>query len=249
MIDMNALSLGPRTLNVSCWLVRDVEGERQLEVDRRLVERRVDRVVVVGHRRVPGQHHAAQAELPDLPEIADAVVHGAHRGLPDAQQPLGMGGAVLGDPQVVGVEARLLVLEVRVVAEHHADGRVEHLGADAVARLVREPGFGVPAPAMQVLEAGPEHRQVLRRLAGGRDESHRDGLVEAVDDEEIAALGVVHESGSPVPEARVDPGGVRVGWLGDVRVGGDDRDVGDHIAPWARGCGVSRGRAPTAASA
>ncbi len=207
-----------------------MEGERQPEVDRRLVEGRVDRVVVVGHRRVPGQHHAAQAELPDLPEIADAVVHRAHRGLPDAQEPVGVRGAVLGDPQVVGVEARLLVVEVGVVADHHADGRVDHLGADAVARLVREPGLGVPAAAVQVLEAGPEHGELRRRLTRRGDEPHRDGLVEAVDDEEIAALGVVHESGSPVPEARVDPGGVGVGRLGDVRVGGDDRAVGDHVA-------------------
>ncbi len=72
---------------------------------------------------------------------------------PQPSRRAGCVAAVLGDPAVVGVEAGLLVVEVRVVAEHHADGRVDDLGGDAVAILVGEARVGIPAAAVQVLEA------------------------------------------------------------------------------------------------
>jgi hypothetical protein len=133
-----------------------------------------------------------------------------------------MNGAVLGDPQVVGVEARLLVLEVGVVAEHHADGRIEDLGAHTVAVLVGQAGIGIPPALVHVLEAGVEHRQLLGSLAGGGDQAHRDGALQALDHEQVAAGGVAHHARRPVAEPRVDPLEVRVRRLGDVRIGGDD---------------------------
>ena len=64
---------------------------------------------------------------------------------PDADQPLRIGRAVLRDPAVVGLHVGALVGEVLVVAEHHADRRVEHLGGDAVAVLVGGPQPRIPA--------------------------------------------------------------------------------------------------------
>src|SRR5204862_4738105 len=91
------------------------------------------------------------------------------------------------------------------------------------ALLIGEARVRVPAPAMQLLETGAEDRQIFRALAGGSDEAHRDRLVEAVDDVEIAALRIVDHVRRAIAEARVDPLDVRAGRLGDVRVRGDDR--------------------------
>ena len=195
----------------------------EAERDGFLVERVVHRVVIVGDRGIARHHHAAQAELLDRVQVGDAGLDRTHRRLPDAEQPVRVGRAVLGDPQVVGVEAGLLVLEVGMVAEHHADGRVEDLRAHAVALLVGQAGLGVPAAAVQVLEAGAEHRELLGLLAGGRDEPHGNRLVEPVDDEHVPPLGVAHQPRRAVLEAVVDAVDVRARRFGDVRVGGDDR--------------------------
>ena len=45
----------------------DVEGQRQTQVDRRLVEGGVHGIVIVRHRRIAGQHDAAQPERLDAP--------------------------------------------------------------------------------------------------------------------------------------------------------------------------------------
>src|SRR5439155_13794850 len=102
------------------------------------------------------------------------------------------------------------------------DRGIEDLGADTVAVLVAQPRVGIPAAAVHVLEADIVHRQLLGLLAGGGDEPHGDGLVEAVDHEHVAALGVAHEPRRAVLEAPVDAVDVGARRLGDVGVGGDD---------------------------
>ena len=99
-----------------------------------------------------------------------------------------MRGAVFGDPEVVGVEAGLLVVEVLVIAQHHADGGIEDLGRHAVALLIGEPRVGVPAAAVHVLERHAVRADLLGRLARRCDEAHRDRLAHPVDDEHVAAV-------------------------------------------------------------
>ena len=86
---------------------------------------------------------------------------------PHAEQPLRRERAVLGDPAVVGLEAGVLEVDVAVVAQHHADRRVDDLGGHAVAVLVGEAGRRVPAAAVQVLELVAGLADLLGRLAGG----------------------------------------------------------------------------------
>ena len=117
----------------------------------------------------------------------------------------------------------MLEVEVRMVAEHHPDRRIQDLGRHAVTVLIGEPRVRIPAAAMEILEPRAEHREVLRALPGSRDEPHGDRLVEAVDDEEVTALRIVHHVRRAVAKALVDPIDVGAGRLGDVRVGGDDR--------------------------
>jgi hypothetical protein len=131
--------------------------------------------------------------------------------------------AVLGEPTVVSVHARLLVVQVRMAAEHEADRRVEHLGADAVAILVRETCLGIPAAAVPLLEVA-RHSDVLGALARGRDEAHGERALRQVRDHvHVAARLVADEMWRPVPERWVDMLPVRVGVLGDVGVGRDHR--------------------------
>src|SRR5439155_1981057 len=95
----------------------------------------------------------------------------ANGGLADNEEAVGVRAAVLGEAAVIGVHARLLVVQVRVATEHEPDRRVEHLGAHAVAVLVREARLGIPAAPVPLLEAS-HGADVLRALAGGRDEAH-----------------------------------------------------------------------------
>ena len=195
---------------------------RQREIDRRLVEGRVDGVVVVRHGRVPGQHHAAQSEGLDAAKILDAFLRRAERRLADAQEAVRMCAAVLREPEVVGVEAGVLVVEVGVVAEHHADRRVDDLGRHAVAVLVGQPRVRIPAPAVHVLEPRPEHGQLGGILARAGHQAHGNGPRQALDDEQVSALVVPHDTRGAVLEAAIDAVHVRVRRLGDVRVGRDD---------------------------
>lgn len=73
-----------------------------------------------------------------------------------------------------------------MVAEHHADGRVQDFRRDAVAILIRQAGVRIPAAPMQVLEPDAEHRQILGVLARRRNQPHRDRLREPLDDEEVS---------------------------------------------------------------
>ena len=162
MIDMNALSLGPRVLNVSLRAREDVERQRQLQIDGGLPERRRTSDRRSPRPRVPRHHHAAQAERLDALQIADPVVDRAHRGLADAEQTVRMRRGVLADPAVVGREARVLEVEVRMVAQHHADRRVQDLRGHAVAILIGQPRVRIPAAPMEILEPDAEHRSAPR---------------------------------------------------------------------------------------
>ena len=229
-----AVETGAPRLEAVSLARQDVEGQRQAEVDGRLVERRVDGIVVVCDGRIARHHHAAEPERLHLAQVLDALLHRPHRGLPDADEAVGVRSAVLRDPAVIGVEACVLVVEIRVIAEHHPDGRIEDLGADPVHVLLAEPRLGIEAARVHVLHPGAEHPELLGGLAGGGDEPHRDGLVHSVDDEEVAALGIAHDVGRPVAEAPVDAVDIRARRLGDVRIRGDDR-LGHartlHVAP------------------
>ena len=96
---MPMMSWQPRTMERNPFIAgprvrpelhrEDVERERQPELDRRLPERVVDRVVVVGLAGLTGHHHAAQTGVGDGVDVGDAVVDGAHRGLPATEQPIG----------------------------------------------------------------------------------------------------------------------------------------------------------------
>ena len=225
---MNPLIFGPRGRSdgpVRMWNERGSPSS----IDGRLPERVVHRIVVVRERGVPRHHHAAQAERLDAFEIADPVLDRAHRGLSDAEQTVRVRRRILADPLVVRREARVLEVEVRMIAQHHADGRVEDLRGHAVAILIDQPRVRIPAAAMELLEPDAEHGQVLGPLPGRGHETHRNGLREPLDDEEIAALRIAHDVRRAIAELRVDPVDVGVGRLGDVRVGGDDRFRHDEL--------------------
>ncbi len=208
---------------------QDVEGHRQAELDRGLEELVIDRAVPVRLAGAAGEQHAAEPERLDAPEIRDAVRGRAHGGLPDAEETVGVRAAVLGEPAVVGIHARLLVVQVGVAAEHQADRRVEHLGPHPVAVLVGEACLGVPAAAVPFLEAsrGPD---VLRALARGRNEPHGErALRETRDHVDVAARVVVGDVRCLLAERRLDVLSVRVRVLGDVGVGRDHRLR--HVVP------------------
>src|SRR5882724_1257984 len=194
----------------------DVEGWRQAERHDRLPELVVRRRVVVLDAGNAGEHDAAEPDRLDGLEVPDALRRRAHRGLADAEQALGVGAAVLGHPAVERVAAGLLVVEVAVVADRHADRRVDDLGRDAVPLLVGEPRLGIPAAAVELLEARPHEP---------------DRYLEALDDEHVArALDVLEVRGA-VAVRGVDVVDVRVRRLGHVRVGRDDRVTHDARPP------------------
>src|SRR5947208_7442268 len=215
-----------RRCRVTCG--QDVERQRQPELDRRLPERVVHRGVVVLDRGIAGHHHAAEAQRCDRLEILDALLGGAHRGLPAAEEPVGMARGVLRVPAVVRLEARPLVVEVLVVADLHADGGVQHLGRDAVAQLVGEAGFRVPAAAVQAFEPHSGDPDLFRRLARRRHQAHRHRRLHPGDDEQVADV-FAHEleMRSLIAPLGVDAVDVGVGRLGDVRIGGDHGKVHD----------------------
>ena len=82
--------------------------------------------------------------------------------------------------------------EVLVVADHHADRRIDDLGGDAIAHLIGEARFRVPAAAMQLVEAYAHEADVLGGLPGRSHDAHRDRRLHAIDHEHVAdAVDVV----------------------------------------------------------
>src|SRR5258708_3430533 len=160
-----AVELGPAGLKVVAAAGQDVKAERHLEIDRGLIERRIDRTLVVLERGVARHHDALEPEIFHLAQIRDAFLDRTHRSLSGSYQTIRVRGAVLAYPQVVGVEASLLVIEVAMVAEHHADGGIDDFGGDAVAILVGHPRIGIPSAAMHFLDLRADSPQLARILA------------------------------------------------------------------------------------
>ena len=137
MIDMKLLILGPRVLKLSLAAGQDVEAERHLEIDRGFVKR----------RRKSGCRSLRCAGLPGImTPLSPSSFILRRSSIPSSTERIavcpapirrsGCGVAVLRDPQIVGVEARLLVVEVGMIAEDHADAGIDHFGGDAVAILI-----------------------------------------------------------------------------------------------------------------
>ena len=91
-----------------------------------------------------------------------------------------------------------------MVAQHHADGRVDDLGGDTVAILVGQPCDRIPAAAMQFFEFHAGFGDVFRLLARGGDEAKCDRPVHAVDDEHVAVVLGGDDVRRPVAERAVD---------------------------------------------
>src|SRR5208283_3405414 len=81
-----AVELGAAGLEVIAGARQDVEAQRHLQIDRGLIERSVDRTVVVFERGIAGHHHAFEPEFLHLPEIRDSFLHRTHGSLPGADQ-------------------------------------------------------------------------------------------------------------------------------------------------------------------
>ncbi len=245
MMREEAVELGPARLGQRVVAARgqDVEGERHLERDRRLPERIEGWIVVVLLAGIARHHHAAKAHRLDAFEILDALLDRAHRRLAEPDQAVRRMGAVGLEPAVVGVEAGLLVVEVGMVADQHADGGIDDLGRHAVLVLVGQPRRGIPAAAVQILEFRAADADVLGRHAGRGDQAHRHRRLHAVDEIDVAHAFLVDDMRRPLAPRRIDVVDVAVGRLGDVRIGGYRTPV-HAISPAWVGEMVGRAQAP-----
>ncbi len=135
--------------------------------------------------------------------------------------------AIFSDPQVVGVEAGFLVVEVAMVTQHHPDGGIDDLGGDAVAILVGHPRVGIPSAAMHLLEFAATDFEILGIAAGrgGKPDIHR--TREILDDKHVAELVVADHARRGIFIFGIDPIDVGPGGLGDMRIGGDNRLLHD----------------------
>ena len=170
----------------------------------------------------------AQAERADGLEVLDALLGRAHGRLAAAEQPLRVGGAVLRQPAVVGVEAGLLEVEVPVVADGHTNGGIEDLRCHPVALLIGHARVGVPAAPVEVFELHPRQAQLLRRLAGRGHEAHRDRYLQTLHMEDVARLARVLQHRRLRLPLRVDVVDVGMGRLRDVGIRRDDRIARAH---------------------
>src|SRR5687767_121757 len=74
----------------------------------------------------------------------------------------------------------MLVVDVGVAGEHHADRRIDHLAGHAVPVLIGDPGYRIPAPTMELVEthvAGGQRRGIATR---GCDQPERDALLDSI---------------------------------------------------------------------
>ena len=203
----------------------DVEADGKPQVDRGAPERVPTRVVVVAlvvTARVPGHHDAPQPEPLDLDEVLDAFGHAAQRGLADAEQTIGGRRLELGHPEVVGVEARLLVVGVGMVAQQHADARVQDLGRHTIAILLTETCQRIPPPGVQLVPTDEIARvDLLPWPSRGGDHAVRHATAAVVDGHHRTHHVVGHRDGRAITEPRVDAIEIAVAGLGYVRVGRD----------------------------
>ena len=178
-------------------------------------------------------------EADEIDWLRMAFVDAAQRGLPQPDQPTRGVALELRDPQVVGVEARLLVVRVGMVAEQHPDRRVEHLDGHPVEVLLDQSGGRIPTAGVQLIPTHERERvDALRRASRGGDHPVRDPSQATVDLHDRTHRVVGECPWGPVPEVRIDSIDVAVTRFGDVRVGGD-REQG-HPAPSRLGasCGT-----------
>ena len=135
-------------------------------------------------------------------DFLQPVLDGAHRDLPDPDQPVGVRAAIFDHPAIISVETRLGVIDVRVAMQEHADGREDHLGIDAVLILHIQPGGGVEGGGIDVFP-GDLLAQILQR-APGADRAAITHREHAVDHQGRAQFRRRHLIGNAVAEFRVD---------------------------------------------
>ena len=127
---------------------------------------------------------------------------------------------VLLEPAVVGIEAGLLVVLIRMIAEHHAHSRIDDFGAHTVAVLVSQPGCRIPAAAMEILEERTAGAEAAGLDAGRSNQAHRDGLLHAFHDIDVAELGIALDMRRAFAPSGLYMITIAIGWLGDVRICG-----------------------------
>ena len=165
------------------------------------------------------------AHLCDLSEVLDRFGDRSHRRLPDAEKPIGRTLAELLQPAVVRPHRCVLVIRVRMVAEQHADGRVDDFRADAVAVLVEQPGLRVPAAARHLLEAAALGLHFGEGFAGRSDAIDAEAVIPPLHHINVLALGVALDMRRLVPEGGIDIVDITVGRLGDMAIGGNRDDL------------------------
>ena len=127
----------------------------------------------VRRRRAP-DHRAPQSQLGDPLEFARAVGDIFERDQRDAHQTVGIIRAKLRQPVVVGFEARGLQSGVFDSEQRHAQGGVQHFGANPVDFLVLDSLHRVPM-ALGMIALGLFHEidQILAAAAGGESAGDR----------------------------------------------------------------------------
>ncbi len=130
--------------------------------------------------------------------------------------------AVLANPQGVLVEARLLVIEVTMVAEDHPDRRVNDLGGDAIAILIGHARVGIPSAAMHLLELCANRLELAGVFASRCRQRDVDRAWKILDQKNVAELLVMNHVRGGVFVLRVDPVHVGTGRFGDMGIGGDN---------------------------
>ena len=205
-----------------------MEADRQIEILRRCPERLVIRmmhhlVVVVG---VGPQEAGAEAKfLPSKPHLRDRKVYRLHRQHRDAEQTVGIGLAVIGEPAIVGTAGRRRQLGVMDRPGKQAEARIEEHGVDAVGIHIGDAGMRVePARLAFLVFHGIGSNDTLSG-ANRADPANADPPVAdlvLLDDEALLATVVLDDPRRPVTEFRVDVVVPKVERLEDVAIGIDD---------------------------
>ncbi len=193
-----------------------MKGQRQPEIHRRLVERVIIGMVIVRLLGVAGHHDAAKAHLLGLAQFRDAPLDRGHGQLRHAKQAVGRGLAISLQPAVIGRHAGLLVFEIGVIAQNHANRGIDDFGTDAIEILVRRAQCPVPATAVQFIEFSAAHAQGARILAGRGHQTDGNGFFHAFDDIDIAVLFIVDQMRRTITKAGIDMVNITIGWLGNM---------------------------------
>ncbi len=204
-----------------------VKPDREIEIlgrrPERLVIRVVDHLVVVG---IGADEAGAEAEfLPREAHFGNREVDRLHRQHRDAEEAVGVGLAVIGEPAVVGAAGRGGQFGVVDRAGKEAEARIEKGGVDAVGIHVGDAGMRVEPARLAVL--------VFHRV-GGNDALPRPDPADPpdaeppvadrvlLDDEPLLAVVAHDDARRPVAKFRVDVLVPKIERLEDVTVGIDD---------------------------